>query len=984
MPRGSEEDKFPLIREQIDIEIQAAEKFYENQLFHRALRRYEEAIQLMKHLSSAELETISADYLKVEKQRALIFLILDNPSKVIDICTRLRDNQTLDKDDVFEIERLLGPAYYMAGDFTKALRLLSRVERSYPEIIRNDPSRENIIQAAKNMKINALAHLYKFYLEIGTDKLFSARELFLESQAFHLLADCDTVLGELSLYFQEQRAARFHISTALSIYASSGFKIKLAFTLLLYARLERLVGKKKKSLKLYEQAKNLYKVNNMYAFVFSILIELGHYYVDLGQPGRAQEQFLEADDTCSYLSNSYLEKVILMLNQFEYLLKTKSQHTPIREGFRNLIRILRDNNSTFMLHNTILNMLLIELHIGDLSFAEELVQELESFWMSFKDGAYPLGAYLRSSIALKNEQVAEAENHLSEAAQNLNIEGWEHFLCFIYLELATLYRDYRHDPSKTLEYFQKSLAIHESSMFYYKKPFIRATFYTLFSDPYIQFLEFALAVNNKKHILEIIERKILCDQWFAMGCDIAHRLFPGSLTLNLQKKWEKLGSLSKKILYLEGSFEFNNPYDFKKKVLFHENEISSESLHGNDFTTYSTRMKAPPYRKRLYNNLEKVKRDIIQEDDRWQNILQLNTQHVKELKSENDKKTAFVLFLVAPTKTYGLIVSNTQLVYHFTIPLERNELKKMILAYRDNISEGKQNHQTVSKLWNSLVLPFLDKLPDKTERLIIIPHDVLWQLPFHLLSKSGSYLWDLFLIEYAPCFSSFLKGQQQTMSRQRKKFRCSTFVAPGISEQLSDLANLDRISKDKNSIDDMTIVSDTLSTKEFWQTVQSSQIIIIGSKLRLFSGLPTASYFELAPSDDADRETKITIDDILEKKLEHTDIVIFPNINNESEGSAIYCGEAILSRAWLHAGVPTLLYSLWPADPVAVSLFIQYFLKNKNKMNLRQAIRNAALSLRKSGNFLSERDWAPLSFVGYGGYLVRETRKRLFFRGGKS
>ncbi|MFC1848600.1 CHAT domain-containing protein [candidate division CSSED10-310 bacterium] len=976
-----ENDRFKLINDEIEVEVQSAQKYYENKLYHLSLRRYDGALQLFQHLPPVERELLSTLYFQIELHRAIIFLHLGNPYKVIDICTALNQKgDTLSPEISLDLEQILGTAHYLADHFEEAIRLLNRAELEYANILQNDKSRATLLKAGKLLKVNALAHVYKISLDKGMSKLYMARELFLDSQTPLQVAECDVHLGELCLYFQELRSARFHITTAYSVFVNSGSKAKLGFCLWLYARLERISGNANRAVELYREAMQNYQEQSLFRPVFLILVERAQFYVQLGDSERAEESLLEAEDLSQHLDNSYHEKIFLKLKQLEIMVKTTSSQFDIRKGYRDLIRALRDQSITNILHYLILRMFILEADGGDLMLAEELVHETENFWQSFKSNSYPLTPVMNATIALKKGNPSEAEKILIQAHSQYKNKNLEQFLCLMALKIALLQSGELNSPVLAHDYFRKAINLMEGDLMLFKTPFHRDIFFHFFGDAHNEYVAYIISLEHYKLLFEISERKLLSDQKRAFGCDISQRLLPSSLSLNQQNRWQEMVALSKKILHFEGSFEFCNPYDFQREPLIHEHEDLLHIGPGKEkcFDTNAEDIYAE--RKSLYDRFAQIKAEIMGEDPRWQNIFNIQSLELDKIVPDLDRRTVILMFIVGHKKVYGIMINQTGIFYTYEVALSRTQLSDLVNEYNLSISEGKNSAKASTRLWIYLVKPFYENISDKIDRLVIVPHDVLWKLPFHLLKKSGQYLWDRFLIEYSPSVTMYAAVKNEGATRRRKQFRCLTLMVPGISEQLSDLVNLEHIIKDKKSVDDITLISESLTRKKFWQNADKSNIIIIGTKLTLFDKYPMASFFELAPVEFYNFEVSITLDDIMEKKFSETDLVIFPSVSNKQDADSPHCAHALLYRSWFHAGVPTLIYSPWPSDPVAVSLFIQMFLQHKTKMSLAQALRQAAFSLRNTGDFTVIRDWAPLSMIGYGGFIGQETKMKFFSR----
>jgi CHAT domain-containing protein len=73
-----------------------------------------------------------------------------------------------------------------------------------------------------------------------------------------------------------------------------------------------------------------------------------------------------------------------------------------------------------------------------------------------------------------------------------------------------------------------------------------------------------------------------------------------------------------------------------------------------------------------------------------------------------------------------------------------------------------------------------------------------------------------------------------------------------------------------------------------------------------------------------------------------------------------------LTRAFMYAGTPTVMVSLWSVSDVSTSTLMREFYRNlvKEKLSKTDALRNAQLSMLGNEKFAHPFYWAPFVLVG--------------------
>ena len=117
--------------------------------------------------------------------------------------------------------------------------------------------------------------------------------------------------------------------------------------------------------------------------------------------------------------------------------------------------------------------------------------------------------------------------------------------------------------------------------------------------------------------------------------------------------------------------------------------------------------------------------------------------------------TALLEYVVTDSKTYLFVLTRAKAgaaaeVNAFTIPIKRTELALAIKALRDKLStHNLLVREPARQAYDLLLKPAQALLRGKTN-LIIVPDDVLWELPFQALqNESNRYLIEQSAISYA-------------------------------------------------------------------------------------------------------------------------------------------------------------------------------------------------------------------------------------------
>src|SRR4030066_1598993 len=154
------------------------------------------------------------------------------------------------------------------------------------------------------------------------------------------------------------------------------------------------------------------------------------------------------------------------------------------------------------------------------------------------------------------------------------------------------------------------------------------------------------------------------------------------------------------------------------------------------------------------NQLESLKREIREFSPAYANLRYPKTLTLQEAQNELvDDKTAGFAYLLAKEKSYGFAITRKDIKI-FSLP-DRKELKKLVQEHLRAITDvSNQDFSGGYNLYEILIRPGLS---DNVKRLIIVPDDVLYYLPFVTLlrqDRGSDWLIKGYTIAYEPSLSS--------------------------------------------------------------------------------------------------------------------------------------------------------------------------------------------------------------------------------------
>ncbi|MEM7534830.1 MAG: CHAT domain-containing protein, partial [Chloroflexota bacterium] len=295
---------------------------------------------------------------------------------------------------------------------------------------------------------------------------------------------------------------------------------------------------------------------------------------------------------------------------------------------------------------------------------------------------------------------------------------------------------------------------------------------------------------------------------------------------------------------------------------------------------------------------------------------------------------------------------------HIEITNTDTRLRDQIGYLRNTINEREFDQQTASTLYNQLITPLKPHIHN--ENLIIIPHGSLHYLPFAALwnEEDEHYLIEEYNIVYAPSASVLHLMQEKS--------------ADNINHgQLLAMGNADRSLQSAEQevamvadLFDADVLTRTQATEsQFYTQAPKADIIHLAVHGDYNPINPLFTNIQLVPDDEHDG--RLDVHELYNIDLSESNLAVLSACDTSL--GVINNGEEIigLTRAFIYAGTPAVMTTLWPIDDMASATLMESFYTHwQTGMTAAEALRSAQLEVLAEDEWTSPYYWAAFGLTG--------------------
>ncbi len=389
---------------------------------------------------------------------------------------------------------------------------------------------------------------------------------------------------------------------------------------------------------------------------------------------------------------------------------------------------------------------------------------------------------------------------------------------------------------------------------------------------------------------------------------------------------------------------------------------------------------------RLSAEYESFIKDVKLKNSELASLLTVEVPDIEKIQKQLDPGTTFVEYFTGKDRTYVWLVSREKITVK-ELPLKEKDLSERVSTVMTlNISnrsrraepvmvrvpEGekeisdaqrKENRRRfideMKALYRDLVAPVAGEIT--TGKLIVVPHGPLHKVPFCALHDGTGYLVDRFSISVLPSISVI---PHVIAKRNTDEGTLLALADPKTEKGELKYAD-DEVMSISEGFGRKNIYLKEQATEERARREASSPDVIhfachgeFNDRQPLQSGLLLAS--------EGQEDGRLQVHEIFSLDLRGANLVALSAC--ETGLGKITSGDDMvgLSRAFLYAGTPSLMASLWAVDDLSTSrLMKQFYTKwRKEGVPKPEALRQAQKAIKATPGFEHPFYWAAFELIG--------------------
>jgi CHAT domain-containing protein/tetratricopeptide (TPR) repeat protein len=321
-----------------------------------------------------------------------------------------------------------------------------------------------------------------------------------------------------------------------------------------------------------------------------------------------------------------------------------------------------------------------------------------------------------------------------------------------------------------------------------------------------------------------------------------------------------------------------------------------------------------------------------------------------------DPETTIVSYLTAPYQTIVFVLTKTSLRMK-KLNIGEADLIHEISTFRD-FADDNEVSPALRILYKALIAPIHSEI--KTSKLIFVPHGVLHELPFAALTSDGHhFLSDDYSISYLPSVSalSYLRSKVGSSAER------ALILANSQEEGLPHLSSVE----DEARAVAAFFGTEPLLGREATAAVlrkdaTNYDILHLVAHFEIDRTNPMASRILLGRGGNGD-DSPLDLAGVYGLSLRRTDLVVLSGCQS-MRGKRTRGDDIIgLSRAFLYAGSPSVVASLWSVDDDATKLLmVAFYTHLRQGLSKVDALRSAQVEVRQK--YPSPFYWAGFVLTG--------------------
>ena len=321
-----------------------------------------------------------------------------------------------------------------------------------------------------------------------------------------------------------------------------------------------------------------------------------------------------------------------------------------------------------------------------------------------------------------------------------------------------------------------------------------------------------------------------------------------------------------------------------------------------------------------------------------------------------DPATTIVSFYTEPSETFAFILTKNTLKVK-KLEVGQTDLIHEVATFRD-FASGSEVSPSLRILYKALIAPIHSEL--KTANLVFVPHGMLHELPFAALTPDGHhFLSDDFSISYLPSVSalSYLHSKPGSSTPRALVL---------VSNQEQGFPLLNSAEGEGESVAAFFATRPLLGKEATASVLREAaanyDIVHLVAHFEVNRKNPMASRILLSRG-EKDDDNPLDLTGVYGLSLRKTDLVVLSGCQSQT-GKRTRGDDIIgLSQAFLYAGSPSVVASLWSIDDEATKLLmVSFYSQLKHGLSKADALRAAQIEVRRK--YPSPFYWAGFVLTG--------------------
>jgi CHAT domain-containing protein len=270
--------------------------------------------------------------------------------------------------------------------------------------------------------------------------------------------------------------------------------------------------------------------------------------------------------------------------------------------------------------------------------------------------------------------------------------------------------------------------------------------------------------------------------------------------------------------------------------------------------------------------------------------------------------------------------------------------------------------QVSEELYDLLIGPAKDAIADK-KRIAIVPSGLLCFVPFQSLATKTStgelsYFGDSKQVFYVNKITTVTNGRNQLLNDLK-------IVAVGNADNSLKNAEIEVNTLHQNFPSSVVFVGNEATKQKVLNSPGEFNILHLATHGILDYSNAENSYLVFAADKITGDDGKLKINDIYRiKNLDRFKLVTLSACETAVVQSIADGWPISTASAFIEAGVPTVIATLWKVDDKATSILVDRFYANMKTMDKVAALQNAQQFLKQQKQYSDPNYWAPFQLVG--------------------